>query len=229
MCAGVSRVVEDSWRAFETNLALARNLMEALARHRPRSLIFLSSSDVYGLPAAELPIREKTLPGPTTFYGLAKLASESLCLLLRQGDWPLSRLRLPGIYGPGDGGRSVVGRFCQRVAGHQPLELTGRGIVRRDYVHVDDLCGLIAALDDEPWHGLLNVATGTSISVNHLAEVVAAALGMSPAIEYLPARQERDHDLVFDARQLRAAFPQLTFRTVEQGVRDYLADAQAPG
>jgi UDP-glucose 4-epimerase len=227
MCASVTRVVEDSWPAFETNLALVRNLMESLARRPPRSLVFLSSSDVYGLPAAELPIKEETLPRPTTFYGLAKLAGETLCLLMRQGDWPTARLRLPGIYGPGDRGRSVVGRFCQRLAARQPLEITGAGTVRRDYVHVDDLCRLIEALHEEPWDGLVNVATGTSVSVNHLVEVVAASLGASPVIERLPAREDRDHDLVFDTRRLRSTFPRLTFRPIERGVQDYLAASQA--
>lgn len=223
MCAGISRLVEESWRTYHMNVLLARNLMRGLANHPPRNLIFLSSTDVYGLPVAVLPISESTLPNPSTFYGLSKLASETLMTLNRQPKWPVTRLRLPGIYGFGDGQRSVVGRLCGNVASGQPVRITGNGTVARDFVHVDDLCRLIEQLVIEPVDDTFNVVTGNSFPLNQIAELVGKELGVRPIIERIAGDSNRDHDLSFQPDRLRASFPAIEFRGLEQGIRDYVA------
>jgi len=42
---------------MQKNLAMAQNFAQALPPSGLRSVVFLSSSDVYGMPPTELPIR----------------------------------------------------------------------------------------------------------------------------------------------------------------------------
>ncbi len=227
ICAGISRLAGDSWSLFQRNLTMVRNLLESLPADHVRSIVFLSSTDVYGLPAVELPICESTPVRPTTYYGLSKLACEQLFSIGNQVRCPVACLRLPGIYGPTDGGKSVVGRFCRRLASGHSLELSGEGKVLRDLIHVDDLCALIDALVTSPREITLNVATGRSRPIREIVELVADQLQLSSArrselIEFKPPNPARDHPLVFETNRLQAAFPEVRFRQIASGIADYL-------
>lgn len=113
-CAVINRLNDNSYHALVRNIQMAHNFAAAATRGKLGGVIFLSSVDVYGR-TPELPITERTVTAPANFYGIAKLTSE--LLLRRPGalNCPLTVLRLPGVYGPGDGGRSVVGRFLTRL------------------------------------------------------------------------------------------------------------------
>ncbi len=231
VCAGISRLAGDSWSVFQANVTMVRNLLEAIAPAAPRSVVFLSSTDVYGLPAAELPITEQTCPQPTTYYGLAKLACERMLNRIGSNGYPIACLRLPGIYGATDGGRSVVGVVCRQLAARRPIQLSGGGNVRRDFVHVDDLCAVIEALIARPVTATLNVATGNSMAIGSVAKAVASQLelsreALSELIEPSPTNPDRDHDLVFDSRSLQQRFSDLAFRGVTSGIQSYLAEME---
>ena len=204
---------------FDANVAMARNLTEALAGQRPASFTFLSSSDVYGRPPSETPLREQSPLAVTGHYGLSKLVAERL---LNFGiDAPLGVFRLPGVYGPGDGARSIVGQFATRLLDGQALTLAGGGTALRDYVHVQDVARLIAAQLMQPVTRTLNVATGRAISLAELAAVTAKACGVALRTQAVAANGPQ-YDLSFDVSALHAAFPGVSMTPIEAGVAGYV-------
>ena len=229
MCAGISRRAGDSWSLFQTNLTMVHNLLRALRDREPRSIVFLSSTDVYGLPTTELPLTETSLPRPTTYYGLAKLACENMFHIGSSPSCPVTILRLPGIYGSTDAGRSIVGSFCRRLSAQQAVQLSGGGYVTRDFVHVDDLCSLMEARVVSPLQTTLNVATGNSMMVADVASRVAQQLQLPAAVAAdllaaTPRTSDRDHDLAFDPQLLRTSFPHISLRTIAAGIQAYLEE-----
>lgn len=229
-CSAISRVVDDSWQALQKNLGMLRNLLAALESRPPQSFVFLSSVDVYGLPPLESPINELTPTRPTTYYGLAKLASESLLHIGQPAVWrdaqtAVTCLRLPGVYGPGDRAASVVGRFHQQLSAGQPITLSGSGETIRDFVHVDDVCAAIEHFLQAESSTVVNVASGHAVSPLEAMRLIASRLDGEPQISWRPANPDRDHDLVFDITRLKQLAPQLSPRSLTEGIRDYELDA----
>lgn len=99
-------------------------LADALARHRPARLVYLSSTGVYG--GARGHVDEDTPVEPASPTARARIEAESRFL-------PLGAvvLRIAGIYGPG---RSTLARL---LAGAVRLPERGGGRISR--IHVDDL------------------------------------------------------------------------------------------
>ena len=173
--AVVGRLQDNSMEAMRKNYEMARNCLAALTGHQLRSIIFLSTADVYGLPPRELPITEQTVPCPVDWYGWSKLLTEALFQRLEQS-CPTAVLRLPGVYGPGDKGRSVIGGLVRRMRAGLPVKLTSRGAVRRDYLDVGDLCEMLIRTVQAPWSGILNAVSGQAVSIAELAQTVASTV-----------------------------------------------------
>ena len=220
MCATVNRQVDNSFAALSRNICMAENLVEATTACSPAGLIFLSTVDVYG-PQPALPLTEGTMPDPSSYYAIGKLASERL--LRRPGavDCPVTVVRLPGVYGPGDRQKSIVGRFLASIAQGAPLVLRGDGSVLRDYVAVEDICRIIGFFAASPCSGVFNLASGTSRPLRDVIAALSHAAGRPATIEHAEADPSAAADLEFDVGALRRAIPGLSFTTLEDGAMRY--------
>jgi UDP-glucose 4-epimerase len=220
-CAGITRWVEDSFESMLQNIQMVRNLVTAAPRDRLAGVVYLSSTDVYGY-APELPITEQTLTTPANFYGAGKLCGEFLLRLPNSLDCPVTVLRLPGVYGPGDGARSIVGRLLEGMRRDGRVRIYGDGSARRDYIEISDVCEVIRRLLEAPFDGVLNAATGVSVTVLELIGLLAEATRLSPMIEYAPPDQAA-RDLVFDVALLRSVLPGLSLKRLPEGIASYVA------
>ena len=84
-------------------------------------------------------------------------------------------------YGPRQHPEKVVPRFITSALMDEPLTIHGAGDASRDWLFVDDdaeaIEAIIAADVDVVAGEVFNIATGTDISVDEIADAVLAALG----------------------------------------------------
>lgn len=100
------------WRA---NLDGTRTLIDAVAAHAPEArLIMTSTGNVYDANATR-PGREDDTPAPTAAYPASKLAAEAL---LRESGLTWCVLRLPFVYGDGDGHLASMSALVPRFGLH---------------------------------------------------------------------------------------------------------------
>ena len=100
------------WRA---NLDGTRNLVEAVRTYAPRArFIMASTGNVYDSDA-ERPGRETDACSPTAAYPASKLAAEAL---LRESGLTWSIVRLPFVYGDGDGHLASMPALASRFGLH---------------------------------------------------------------------------------------------------------------
>ena len=221
LCAGITRSVEDSFESMLKNTRMVNNLLAHVSPDRLAGVIYLSSTDVYGY-APPLPITEQTPLSPATFYGISKLCGE--ILLRRRGKLacPVTVLRLPGVYGPGDGYRSVVGQFYEQILGQGRVTIFGDGSVRRDYVAVGDVCEAVYHLLKASWDGVLNVATGVSFRIRDVVNLIAEVAGLRAPIDYASSTGDTAGDLVFDVSKLKSVLRGVSFKTLDAGITSYI-------
>ena len=224
-CAVINRDRCQGYPSFLSNCQMLQNVLGAIPAGRCRSFVYLSSVDVYG-SRPPCPITENTLPAPELYYGLAKLTCEHLLRLFPDKGFPSAVLRLPGVYGAHDDGRSLVGKLIRTVTDQQPVTLSGTGSILRDYVSIDDLALVIEALLSRPLDAVINVATGQSLSLLDIVSIIAEKVQCRPEIIFRP-QDGPGADLIFDTSRFREVLPTVRLKPLQVGIEAYVA-ALAP-
>jgi len=220
-CAVINRDQCQGYSSFQSNCQMLQNVLDGLPPGLCRSFIYLSSVDVYG-SRPPCPITEETVPFPESYYGLAKLTCERLLRVFPGKGFPAAVLRLPGVYGVLDGGRSLVGKLVRTVAGRLPVTLCGTGRILRDYVSIDDLALVLEALLSKPQDTTINVATGQSLSLLDIVSIIAEKVQCEPEIIFRP-QDGPGADLIFDTTRFREVFPMIRLRSLPEGIEAYVA------
>lgn len=221
--AVVNKSVKNTYDSLTENQDIINNYMIAQNKIRIKSLVYVSSVDVYGYKP-ELPITEASPIIPDTWYGLAKLNCESMLRLKGMLPYPVTVLRIPGVFGDSQNDRSIIGKFARDLRTQGRVTITGEGKVLRDYVWVDDMSRLIEALIPQYYEGIVNGVTGKSYSLIEVATFVADVLGIPLRVEFEDANPERDFDLSFDNEVLKELLPTFEFSELRKGIASYLGE-----
>lgn len=225
--SGILRSADDTHETLVKNMSMVGNFLAGAPRDRLAAVVYLSSTSLYGRNP-ELPITEKSLPNPANYYDIAKVANESLLTLPGALECPVTVLRLPGTYGQGDWGVSLVARFLDQMRSTGSVKIFGDGETKRDLVAIEDIVAVVEGVVKKPLEGRLNVATGTSLSILEIVETVADAAGLAPRIEYGPADVSTPTSLVYDTRALLEWLPGLRFTSFAEGCAAYITAASMP-
>ena len=174
------------------NLMIEANLIHAAHQVDVEKLLFLGSSCIYP-KLANQPLQEDALLTgalePTNEpYAIAKIAGIKLCEAYRDQYGANFISAMPtNLYGPGDNydlqNSHVVPALLRKfneakVNGDPTVTCWGSGSPRREFLHVDDLADaclfLMQEYNDKP---VVNVGTGTDLSIKALAETSADIVG----------------------------------------------------
>jgi UDP-glucose 4-epimerase len=201
----VGESVEKPLMYYDNNVGGTLKLLEAMARHSVRRLVFSSSATVYGEPQS-LPIPESHRLAPTSPYGQTKLIIEQLLTdhAASDGAFHYAALRYfnpAGAHASGRIGEDPSGipnnlfpYIAQVAVGRRPsLRVWGTdyptpdGTGVRDYIHVVDLAsGHLAALTylERKKRSLkINLGTGRAYSVREAAKAFERASGRQIPLE----------------------------------------------
>lgn len=155
-------------------------LLEAARSQGVKRFVFVSTCMVYDIAGATTVISEEHPVIPKSPYAATKLAGEFLTLSYGHGyGMAVSVVRPFNTYGPyqktsGEGG--VIATFIRNQLNKKPLTIYGSGEQTRDFLYVDDCARLIglAGITEAAVGRVINGGTGKDITVNKLAEAVAA-------------------------------------------------------
>src|SRR6202162_5417628 len=110
----------------------------------------------------------------------------------------------------------------------------GPGEQRRDFLYVKDAVAMTLHLAPNPAaNGIFHIGSGEARTWNDLARAVFAALGREPRIEYIdmpePIRDKYQYFTQAGVRQLLATGYGQSVTSLEDAVRDYVANYLVPG
>ena len=180
---------------YNNNLIGSVNLINASINYGVRCFVFTSSIAVYG--AGQSPMSEDMIPLPEDSYGIAKLAAERELKVSHEMfglDYVIFRPH--NVYGErqniGDRYRNVVGIFMNQLMKDEPMTIFGDGEQQRAFTHISDVAPIIARSVDvaEARNQIFNVGADVPHTVNHLATVIAQAMGKEPKVVHLDPRNE---------------------------------------
>ena len=201
------------------NLAIATNAINGAYRAGVKRLLFLGSSCIYPKLAPQPMPESSLLTGPleptNEAYAIAKIAGLKLCEYYRKQHGVLYHSAMPtNLYGPGDYYNlershvmpALIRKFDEaKAAGRAEVVAWGTGSPKREFLHVDELaeaCAFLLKLTNPP--DLINVGTGTDVTIKELTELVASVTGFKGKITWDSTKPDGTPRKLMDVARLTA-------------------------
>jgi len=227
------------------NLAVATNCVHGAYQAGVKRLLFLGSSCIYPKQAPQPMPEACLLSGPleptNEAYAVAKIAGLKLCEYYRKQYGVLYHSAMPtNLYGPGDNYHlqnshvlpALIRKFHEaREAGRPEVVAWGTGSPKREFLHVDDLadaCAFLLKLGDPP--DLINVGSGTDVTIRELTELVAQVTGFKGRITWDSSKPDGTPRKLLDVSRLTALgwMARIGLREgMEKTYQSYLAEKAA--
>lgn len=171
------------------NVVGTLNVLEAARQAGIGRLVQVSSSEVYGTPL-ELPVAETARLNAQSPYAATKIAADQLVLSYQASfDLPVVVARPFNTFGPRQSARAVIPTIIAAALVEDEI-LLGSTTPTRDFLYVEDTvgglmrCGAVAGIEG----GVINLGTGTEISVADVAGLVLEQLGVDKPIRFADER-----------------------------------------
>ncbi len=175
------------------NLIMQSNVIDTAVTLGVKKFIFLGSSCIYPKRAPQ-PLKEEylltdTLEPTNEPYAIAKIAGVKMCQAAnRQFGLNYISLMPTNMYGPNDNFDlesshvlpAMIRKYLEANENDTSVQLWGTGTSRREFLHVDDLADAVCfslSNYDAFDHDLLNVGTGTDITIQDLSNSIASLTG----------------------------------------------------
>jgi UDP-glucose 4-epimerase len=189
---------------IDINFYGVKNITKTAREFGARGIIQAGSSAEYG-ECKILPIKEEYATSSTVHlspYGRSKYLATSFLLDSFFGDFETIVLRFFNVYGPRQDPKSpysgVISRFLDFVKNREDITIFGNGCQSRDFVYVNDvidscLCAAGVYTSDkskclENNSGVFNVGSGSSVTINELADLIINFSNSKSDVVYLPPR-----------------------------------------
>lgn len=166
----------------DNNVYGALNVLEATVKNKVKKLVFASSMAVYGEPKV-LPVEEDSQPRPISPYGFSKLRGELYCKIFQDKfGIDTTVLRYFNTFGIRQTPSDYVGvttTFINQALAGKPLTIFGDGKQTRDFVWVKDIAraNVLAAFSKKSRGEIFNIASGSEISINDIADAINKQTG----------------------------------------------------
>ena len=182
---------------YRNNVGGTLNLLNAMAEHNVRRIVFSSTAAVYGNPV-KIPVDEKAVPSPQNPYGGSKLIVEQVLqdtaaagaldfIILRYFNvagwdtrraWPVKGRPVP-THLISNAMKALLGGDPMTVCGTDYNTPDGTGI--RDFIHVVDLCRAhllaLKAMDRGIKNEVFNLGSGSGFSVLDVIKTAGKVAG----------------------------------------------------
>jgi nucleoside-diphosphate-sugar epimerase len=225
----VPRSIQDPLTSAAVSVEGTLNVLLAARDAGVRRVVFASSSSVYG-NAPGMPRRESQPVAPLAPYAVSKLAAEQYCMVAnRVYGVETVALRYFNVFGerqdPLSGYAAVIPKFIRIMLDGQRPTIFGDGETSRDFTHVENVieANLAAATEPAAAGRVMNVAIGTSHTLNQLVATLGRLLDTDIEPEYAPHRPGDVPESLADvslARELIGYEPSVAF---EEGLQRTIA------
>jgi GDP-L-fucose synthase len=213
------RAVDAFLEFLYDNLMMEANLVHGAHKIGVERLMFLGSSCIYPREAPQPLKEEYLLTGPLEWtnepYAIAKIAGVKLCenYNIQYGRHYFSGMPT-NTYGPGDNyhpeyshvmAALILKAHKAKVAGAEEMVVWGSGTPMREFIYVDDLAdGCVFLMESGYDGGLINIGSGTDVTIRQLAETVARVVGFTGRLTFDAGKPDGTPRKLMDSGKLAA-------------------------
>jgi GDP-L-fucose synthase len=201
------------------NLKIELNVIHQAYKNDVKKLLFLGSSCIYPKLAPQPITEDSLLTSPleptNEAYAIAKIAGLKMCQFYNQQYRTNFISVMPtNLYGPNDNFDlqsshvlpALIRKFHDAKENKSPtVEAWGSGKPMREFLHVDDLASACLFLM-ENYNGseIVNIGTGTDISIKELTELVKGTVGYEGEIVWDTSKPDGTPRKLLDVSRLES-------------------------
>jgi UDP-glucose 4-epimerase len=188
----VEESIKNPSETFHINVDGTRNVLVACEKNHVRKLVVASSAAVYGESLPGIKLTEDAKLNPISPYGRSKVMMEQeIKEFISKHSIDCIILRFFNVYGIGQSPEyaGVITKFIKRIALNKPLEIFGDGMQTRDFVAIQDVVDSIYDAILYGKSGTYNIASGKTITIKELAELMISLSGKNLEIQYLAPKK----------------------------------------
>lgn len=192
-----------------TNIQGTQNLLDWMKHNHVGKIVYASTSSVYGQIENQKASTELDELYPKNPYAQSKLAAEKMvqnyCITNKRDGFSL---RLFTVYGERQRPDLAFQKFKSAFQAGKSISIYGDGESTRDYTHVKDVVSAISQsvkylLDSRgPIYQVLNIGSGSSITINEVLKIFKQKLGEFESLQYLDTNS---HEMQHTRANIRLA------------------------
>ncbi|HEX8563129.1 MAG TPA: NAD-dependent epimerase [Flavobacterium sp.] len=155
--AGVRYSIDNPKVYIQSNINGFINILELCREHKPKHLVFASSSSVYGLNSAMPFSATHHTDHPVSLYAATKKSNEMMAhSYAHLFNIPCTGLRFFTVYGPWGRPDMAYFSFTKKIIEGNSIDVFNNGDLMRDFTYIDDIVAGIAAIMMLPAEGQPN-------------------------------------------------------------------------
>jgi UDP-glucose 4-epimerase len=225
--------VDDPLASASVNVGGFLTVLDAARIAGVQRFVYASSAAVYGVPQ-ELPLEESSSVRPVSPYGLDKLVNEQYADLYRRlYGVPCLGLRYFNVYGtrqdPASPYSGVISIFLERITSGAEVSVFGDGEQSRDFVYVKDIAQANTNALRSDNTGVVNVASGRSVTLLELIAGMEAACGKTALVAHVDKRPGDIRHSHGSAERMQKWLGPLQLTPLELGLRKLCGAEGNPG
>lgn len=220
------------------NLMIECNVIHAAKQFDVKKLMFLGSSCIYPKMAPQPMQEDHLLTGllePTNEpYAIAKIAGIKLCEAYQsQYGSNFISVMPTNLYGPNDNYDkqnshvlpALLRKFHEaKVNGDPSVIMWGTGSPKREFLHVDDLAdACVYLMHNYSDAQLVNIGTGTDLSILELAQLIQRIVGYTGTIEHDYSKPDGTPRKLMNVNKLKGLGWEAKI-SLEEGIRRVYAE-----
>jgi UDP-glucuronate 4-epimerase len=198
--AGVRYSLENPHAYADANLTGFLNILEGCRHHKPKHLIFASSSSVYGMNTkTPFSVADNT-DFPISLYAATKKSNELMAhSYAHLYGIPSTGLRFFTVYGPYGRPDMAYFKFTKAILEGRAIDVYNEGIMQRDFTYIDDIIeGIVRLLPKAPAiqrpnttnaeapFKVYNIGNNNPVELSRFIAAIEAATGIDAKRNNLP-------------------------------------------
>jgi UDP-glucuronate 4-epimerase len=198
--AGVRYSIDNPSAYADTNLTGFLNILEGCRYHKPKHLIFASSSSVYGMNNKTPFNVEDNTDYPVSLYAATKKSNELMAhAYAHLYGIPSTGLRFFTVYGPYGRPDMAYFKFTKAIFEGQPIDVYNNGAMQRDFTYIDDIIeGILRIIPKPPNvqksetssavapYKVYNIGNNNPIELGRFIAAIESATGIDAKCNNLP-------------------------------------------
>jgi len=160
---------------------------------------------------------------PTSLYGISKyslfLILQSLC---RNTDVSFAWGRVFFLYGEGESRQRFVPTLINGMLDRKRVECSD-GKIKRDFLHVADAASAFVALLSSDLSGVVNIASGASVSLKEIADLVESEFDTAGDIVFTGQGKDQPAEIVAEVERLSRELDWRPAYPLKSGIKQVVA------
>lgn len=240
--AGVRYSLTNPQSYIDSNIVGFANVLECCRHHKVESLVYASSSSVYGANTLMPFSVHHNVDHPLSLYAASKKANELMAHTYSHlYNLPTTGLRFFTVYGPWGRPDMALFKFTKAILDGKAIDVFNYGKHKRDFTYVDDIVeGVIRVLDRvpepdslwssdspdpgrsaAPWR-VYNIGRNQPVELLKFIQTLERCLGKKAHINLLPLQPGDVPDTYADVQGLMSDLGYQPSVGVEEGIGKFV-------